>query len=84
MAMEFISAPIRINAVAPGAMANTNISAGMSIPDGIDYTLFMRYAGIRPAAEPEDVASLFLYAASDDARAVHGAILCADGGSSAD
>jgi len=84
MAMEFINAPIRINAVSPGTMANTNMTTGMSIPDGIDPALFMRYGGIRPAAEPEDVASLFLYAASDDARAVHGAILCADGGTTAD
>lgn len=84
MAMEYINAPIRINAVSPGTMGNTNMSTGMSFPDNIDPTLFMRYGGIRPAAEPEDVASLFLYAASDDARAVHGAILCADGGTTAD
>lgn len=84
MAMEYINSPIRINAVSPGTMGNTNMSTGMSFPENIDPNLFMRYGGIRPASEPEDVASLFLYAASDDAKAVHGAILCADGGTTAD
>ncbi|MFA5552223.1 MAG: SDR family oxidoreductase [Trueperaceae bacterium] len=84
MAMEFINSPVRINAVSPGTMANTNMTKGASFPEGLDPNLFMRYSGIRPASEPEDVASMFLYAASDDARAVHGAILCADGGTTAD
>jgi NAD(P)-dependent dehydrogenase (short-subunit alcohol dehydrogenase family) len=65
-------------------MANTNMTKGASLPEGLDPNLFMRYSGIRPASEPEDVASMFLYAASDEARAVHGAILCADGGTTAD
>lgn len=84
MAMEYINAPIRINAVSPGTMANTNMSTGMSIPEGIDPSLFMRYGGIRPASEPDEVASVILFLASDDARAVHGAIYCADGGTTAD
>ena len=36
------------------------------------------------AASPTDVASLVLYAVSDEARVAHGAILCADGGTTAD
>lgn len=84
MAMEFINQPIRINAVSPGTMNNTNMTAGMSIPEDIDATLFMRYSGIRTPAEPEDVASMFLYLASADARAVHGAIVAVDGGTTAD
>jgi NAD(P)-dependent dehydrogenase (short-subunit alcohol dehydrogenase family) len=83
MAMEFINEPIRINAVSPGTMA-TNMAAGTTLPENIDLSLFARYAGIRAASEPEDVASMFLYVASDDAKAVHGAILCVDGGTTAD
>jgi len=83
MAMEFINEPIRINAVSPGTMA-TNMAAGTTLPENIDPSLFARYAGIRAASEPEDVASMFLYVASDDAKSVHGAILCVDGGTTAD
>ncbi|MFA7555778.1 MAG: SDR family oxidoreductase [Spongiibacteraceae bacterium] len=82
MAMEMINEPIRINAVSPGAMHTGMTSA--HIPEGLDMSLFMRYAGIRPPAQPDDVAGMFLYAASDDARMVHGAILCVDGGTTAD
>lgn len=83
MAMEFINDPIRINAVSPGTMA-TNMAAGTSLPENIDPSLFARYAGIREAAAPEDVASMFLYVASQEARAVHGAVLYVDGGTTAD
>jgi NAD(P)-dependent dehydrogenase (short-subunit alcohol dehydrogenase family) len=83
MAMEFINEPIRINAVSPGTMA-TNMASGTTLPDNIDLSLFARYAGIRAASAPEDVASMFLYVASDDAKSVHGAILCVDGGTTAD
>jgi meso-butanediol dehydrogenase / (S,S)-butanediol dehydrogenase / diacetyl reductase len=83
MALEFINEPIRINAVSPGTMA-TNMAADTALPENIDFTLFARYAGIREAAEPEDVASMFLYVASDEAKSVHGAILCVDGGTTAD
>jgi len=83
MAMEFINEPIRINAVSPGTMA-TNMAAGTTLPENIDLNLFARYAGIREAAAPEDVASMFLYVASDEAKSVHGAILCVDGGTTAD
>jgi meso-butanediol dehydrogenase/(S,S)-butanediol dehydrogenase/diacetyl reductase len=83
MAMEFINEPVRINAVSPGTMA-TNMAVGTTLPEDIDPSLFARYAGIREAAAAEDVASMFLYVASEEAKAVHGAILFVDGGTTAD
>lgn len=82
MALEFINEPIRINAVSPGTM-QTGMAA-TEFPEDMDMSLFLRYSGIRPATMPEDVASMFLYVASDDARSIHGAILCVDGGTTAD
>jgi NAD(P)-dependent dehydrogenase (short-subunit alcohol dehydrogenase family) len=82
MAMELINEPIRINAVSPGTMQTG--MAGTAFPEDMDMNLFMRFAGIRPAAMPEDVAGMFLFVASDAAKAVHGAILCVDGGTTAD
>lgn len=79
LAMEYMDAPIRINAVSPGAM-NTGIG-GTSTPGAdMDFNKIMRYTGTRPIAEPEAVAALVAFVASDKASAVHGAVLCADNG----
>ena len=82
LAMEFVRQPIRINAVAPGGI-NTNIMRNESYPTDADFSLVARYSGIRPAAEPADVADLIVYLASDRARNIHGACLASDGGASA-
>ena len=79
MAMEFMNQPIRINSVAPGTM-RTDIGQGVTRPDDVDLTLMARYSGVRPPSEAEDVAELIVFTASDKARAIHGAILHADGG----
>jgi NAD(P)-dependent dehydrogenase (short-subunit alcohol dehydrogenase family) len=84
MAMELINEPIRINAICPGTMNNTNMTAGVTLPDNVDMSLFARYAGLRPAAEPKDVAAMFLHIASEQSKAVHGAIISVDGGTTAD
>lgn len=79
LAMEYAKAPIRINAVAPGAM-KTNIGKGLVIPDGADGELIARYAGLRPPVEPAEVAELVAFVASSRGSAIHGACLSADGG----
>ena len=82
MAMEFINEPIRINAVSPGAM--TTGMSDIQLPDNMDVSLLMRYSGIRGPAMPDDVASLVVFTASDDAKIMHGAVLCGDNGTTAD
>jgi NAD(P)-dependent dehydrogenase (short-subunit alcohol dehydrogenase family) len=82
MAMEYVRDPIRINAVCPGTM-RTEIGEGVTVPEGLDRALIDRYSGERPANEPEEVAELIVFAASDKASAIHGAVLSADGGVSA-
>ena len=79
MAMEYVHEPIRINAVAPGAMA-TNIGRGLAMPDGLDPSLIARYSGLRPAADPIEVANLIVYMLSDATPSMHGAVVSADGG----
>lgn len=79
MAMEFIKQNIRINAVAPGAMA-TNMAAQDALPEGADLELFQRFMSIRPAADPAQVADLIVYLASDRASNIHGACLSTDAG----
>ncbi|QHW31698.1 glucose 1-dehydrogenase [Paenibacillus rhizovicinus] len=75
---------IRCNAIAPGAVA-TSIGLGGSQPD--PYGLEQAMAGMalqRTApSEPENIASVALFLASDDAKFVNGTVVTADGGWSA-
>lgn len=83
MAMEFIRENVRINSVSPGAMI-TNIMGEGGFPEDADLELLGRFVGIRPPAEPEKVADLIVYVASDRAGNIHGANLATDGGITAD
>jgi meso-butanediol dehydrogenase / (S,S)-butanediol dehydrogenase / diacetyl reductase len=79
LAVEYVDAPIRINAVAPGAMM-TEISSEARMPDGIDYAKMKRYSGERPPADPAQVAAVVAFISSPQASGVHGAVWTADGG----
>jgi NAD(P)-dependent dehydrogenase (short-subunit alcohol dehydrogenase family) len=79
LAVEFIKTAMRVNAIAP-AGTNTNIAASASFPTDMDPDLAGRMAGLRGMAEPEEVAALFAYLASDEARSVTGAVYTIDNG----
>lgn len=73
---------VRTNAIAPGG-TRTNI--GESMPqdrlDAAGMARAMAYAAIMPAMlEPEDIAALALFLASDEAKHINGAIIPADAG----
>jgi NAD(P)-dependent dehydrogenase (short-subunit alcohol dehydrogenase family) len=73
---------VRTNAIAPGG-TKTNIGESMA-PDRLDPAGMARtgaYAALIPAMlDPEDIAALALFLASDEARLINGAIIPADGG----
>jgi NAD(P)-dependent dehydrogenase (short-subunit alcohol dehydrogenase family) len=79
LAMEYVKTGIRVNAIAPGG-TNTALVNNFQMPADVDFTLMAPYTGFRPAAEADDIASLFAWVASDDARNVHGSILSSDAG----
>ncbi len=79
LAMEFVKTPLRVNAIAPGG-TSTNLSAGFQIPHDADFALMQPYMGFRDMSDPSDIAAVFAFVASDEARAIHGAILSADNG----
>jgi enoyl-[acyl-carrier-protein] reductase (NADH) len=46
----------------------------------MDMELLQPYMGFRGMAQAEEVAAMFAYLASDEARSIHGAILSIDNG----
>jgi meso-butanediol dehydrogenase / (S,S)-butanediol dehydrogenase / diacetyl reductase len=79
LAVEFLTRPLRVNAIAP-AGTNTNIGEGTSFPPDADVALLGRLGGLRGLAQPEEVAALFAFLASDEARSITGAIYTIDNG----
>ena len=83
LAMEFVKHPIRINAIAPGGV-ETSLTANFKVLEDADYSLMARYTGVRPSSQPEQIAALFAFLASDEAGNIHGSIISADGGLTAE
>jgi len=79
LAMEFLKADLRVNAVAPGA-TDTALPAAFHVPAGVDGELMARYMVPRPLADADDVAALVAFVASDEGRSIHGAVLSVDNG----
>ncbi|EEF62901.1 SDR family NAD(P)-dependent oxidoreductase [Pedosphaera parvula] len=69
---------IRVNAVAPGVVA-TDMSSFAKTDEGRDFTESMQ--ALKRVAQPEDIADVIAFLASDDARWITGDILHVDGGS---
>jgi meso-butanediol dehydrogenase/(S,S)-butanediol dehydrogenase/diacetyl reductase len=79
LAVEFLKRPLRVNAIAP-AGTNTAIATAASFPPDMDPDLAGRMAGVRGLAEPEEVAGVFAFLASDEAKSVTGAVYTIDNG----
>jgi NAD(P)-dependent dehydrogenase (short-subunit alcohol dehydrogenase family) len=79
LAVEYVKRGVRVNAVAPGGM-NTPMIAGFSMPEGVTLKEFARVTSPLGYAEPDELATLIAYIASDDARYMVGSIVSMDGG----
>jgi meso-butanediol dehydrogenase/(S,S)-butanediol dehydrogenase/diacetyl reductase len=79
LAMEFAKRPLRVNAIAPGGV-ETPLVRGYQAPSDMDLELLQPYVGFRGFAQADEVAAMFAYLASDEARSIHGAVLSIDNG----
>ena len=77
MAREFAPA-IRVNAIAPGAVNTTMVSAASMSPQSLAQELAVPQQRI---AEPDEIAATALFLASDLARFYCGQVLGPNGGS---
>jgi len=77
LALQCASAAMRVNAIAPGLVRSERVKKLMREDDPIYKK------SILGPSEPEDVAPMALYLASDESRRVTGAILPMDSGASA-
>jgi meso-butanediol dehydrogenase/(S,S)-butanediol dehydrogenase/diacetyl reductase len=79
LAMEFIKTKLRVNAIAPGGVMTT-LTQTYQAPGDIDFELMAPYVGHRGMAEAGEIASLFAFLASDEAKSVTGSIYSMDNG----
>lgn len=71
---------IRCNAIAPGAI-NTNIGKTIFVPNEFGMQRAMAGINLNPkTGEPEDIARVALFLASDDSSFINGTVITADAG----
>lgn len=77
---QYADLGIRCNAIAPGGV-KTNIAASLTEPNAFGASRAMAGMGLNPrTGEPEEIAKVALFLASDDASFVNGTVVTADAG----
>lgn len=81
LAIEYGAKGVRVNAICPGHV-NTPMTQTPPPEGDVDWALVMRNAPKleNGACDPEDIAEMFAFLASDRARKVTGALFTVDGG----
>jgi NAD(P)-dependent dehydrogenase (short-subunit alcohol dehydrogenase family) len=77
---EYIDKGVRVNAIAPGGVDTKIQESFYELPEGADTKFFRKIMSPLGMAKPSEIASLFAYVASDDARFMTGSIVTMDGG----
>lgn len=82
LAMEVAERGIRVNAVCPGAV-NTPLAAAANFPKDATPRLIDKLMSFFGFAQPEEIASLVAFIASDEARYMSGSVVPIDGAQTA-
>lgn len=80
LATEYKAKNIRVNAIAPGGTKTNIIEQFSTYPEGADLRQLFKVMTPMKMAEPEEIASLFAFIASPEARYMTGSIVPIDGG----
>jgi NAD(P)-dependent dehydrogenase (short-subunit alcohol dehydrogenase family) len=79
LADEYLHRRIRVNAIAPGGI-NTALQKEFRLPADADPKLIRKLMSPLGMAQPEEIAALIAFVASDEARYMTGSIVSIDGG----
>jgi NAD(P)-dependent dehydrogenase (short-subunit alcohol dehydrogenase family) len=79
LADEYIERGVRVNAVAPGGI-DTPLLANFGLPDDVPMKRVKKLISPMGFAQPDDIANMILFLASDEASFMTGAIVPVDGG----
>jgi len=80
LADEYLHRDVRVNAVAPGGIATPLQNAFRQLPEGADPKLIAKLRTPLGNSQPDEIAALIAFVASDDGRFMTGSIVSIDGG----
>jgi NAD(P)-dependent dehydrogenase (short-subunit alcohol dehydrogenase family) len=80
MAVEYGPSKVRVNCIAPAAIATDMVRESNFNDPSFDERAFLETTPVRRWGTPEEIAEIALFLASDQSSYMNGAILVADGG----
>ncbi len=80
LADEYLRRGIRANCVAPGGMETPLQGAFMEFPEGVDWKSLRKVMSPLGNSQPEEIANVVVFVASDDCRYMTGSVVSIDGG----
>jgi NAD(P)-dependent dehydrogenase (short-subunit alcohol dehydrogenase family) len=80
IADEYLRKGVRANCVAPGGMETPLQEAFMEFPEGVDWKVMRKVISPLGNSQPEEIANVVAFIASDECRYMTGSIVSIDGG----
>ncbi len=80
IADEYLKRGVRANCVAPGGMETPLQEAFMEFPEGVDWKAMRKVMSPLGNSQPEEIANVVAFIASDECRYMTGSIVSIDGG----
>jgi NAD(P)-dependent dehydrogenase (short-subunit alcohol dehydrogenase family) len=80
LADEFIKRGVRVNAIAPGGIETPLQNEFTKMPEGVSWKEFRKVISPLGNSQPEEIANIAIFVASDACRYMTGSIVSVDGG----
>jgi NAD(P)-dependent dehydrogenase (short-subunit alcohol dehydrogenase family) len=80
LADEYLKRHIRVNAIAPGGIETPLQNEFMNMPEGVSWKEFRKVMSPLGNSQPEEIANIAIFVASDACRYMTGSIVSVDGG----
>jgi NAD(P)-dependent dehydrogenase (short-subunit alcohol dehydrogenase family) len=80
LADEFLKRGVRVNAIAPGGIETPLQNEFAQMPEGVSWKEFRKVMSPLGNSQPEEIANIAIFVASDACRYMTGSIVSVDGG----